>query len=78
MIAHVTGLKPGDFVHTIGDCHIYLNHMNPLLEQLNRKPRKFPKIFIKREISDIDQFEYSDFEIVGYEPYPTIKMEMAV
>jgi len=78
MIAHVTGLKPGDFVHTMGDTHIYLNHVEPLKEQLERTPRPFPKLVIKRQVKNIEDFRYEDFEIVGYNPYPKIKMEMAV
>lgn len=78
MIAHVTGLKTGDFVHTIGDCHVYLNHVSALEEQLKREPRAFPKLKIKRQVDDIEQFTYDDFEIVGYNPHPTIKMDMAV
>jgi thymidylate synthase len=78
MIAHVTGLKPGDFVHTLGDAHVYLNHVEPLKEQLQRTPRPFPKLNIKRQVETIDDFKFEDFEIVGYNPYPTIKMEMAV
>ncbi|KAH8352338.1 hypothetical protein KR084_003496 [Drosophila pseudotakahashii] len=78
MIAHVTGLKPGDFVHTMGDTHVYLNHVEPLKEQLERTPRPFPKLVIKRQVEDIEDFRFEDFEIVGYNPYPKIKMEMAV
>ena len=78
MIAHVTNLKPGDFVHTFGDTHVYLNHIEPLKEQLERKPRPFPKLNIKRQVSSIDDFKFEDFEIIGYDPYPAIKMDMAV
>lgn len=78
MIAHVTGTKPGDFIHTIGDSHVYLNHVEPLKEQLNREPRPFPKFRIKRTVEDIDQFSPDDFELIDYNPHPTIKMEMAV
>jgi thymidylate synthase len=78
MIAHVTGLKPGDFVHTLGDAHVYLNHIEPLKEQIKRVPRAFPKLVIKRDVKNIDEFQFEDFEIVGYDPYPAIKMEMAV
>jgi thymidylate synthase len=78
MIAHVTGLKPGDFVHTLGDAHIYLNHIEPLKEQIKRVPRAFPKLVIKRDVKNIDDFQFEDFEIIGYDPYPAIKMEMAV
>lgn len=78
MIAHVTNLKPGDFVHTFGDAHVYLNHVEPLKEQLQRTPRPFPQLRFKRQVTDIDDFRFEDFEIVGYDPYPTIKMDMAV
>ncbi|XP_016987678.1 thymidylate synthase [Drosophila rhopaloa] len=78
MIAHVTGLKPGDFVHTFGDTHVYLNHVDPLKEQLKRTPRPFPKLVIKRQVQDIEDFRFEDFEIVDYNPYPTIKMDMAI
>uniref|UniRef100_A0A336MFY9 Thymidylate synthase n=1 Tax=Culicoides sonorensis TaxID=179676 RepID=A0A336MFY9_CULSO len=78
MIAHICGLKPGDFVHTTGDTHVYLNHVEPLQEQLKRKPRQFPKLKIKRKVEKIDDFKFEDFEIEGYNPYPKISMEMAV
>lgn len=78
MIAHVTGLQPGDFVHTIGDAHVYVNHVDALKEQLKREPRPFPKLLIKRKVDDIDDFRMEDFEIVGYNPHPKIKMDMAV
>jgi len=78
MIAHVTGRKPGDFVHTIGDAHIYLNHVDALKVQLERKPRAFPKIKISSETKDIDGFAFDDFEVIGYKPHKTIKMKMAV
>ncbi|XP_031439708.1 thymidylate synthase [Clupea harengus] len=78
MIAHITGLKPGDFVHTMGDAHIYTNHVEPLKEQLKREPRAFPKLLIRREVQTIDDFRSEDFEILDYNPHPTIKMAMAV
>jgi len=78
MVAHVCGLKAGDFVHTIGDAHVYLNHVDALKEQLERKPRAFPKLHINKEKKDIDQFELSDFVVEGYKPHKTIKMKMAV
>lgn len=78
MIAHITNLKPGDFVHTLGDTHVYLNHVEPLKEQLERTPRPFPKLVIKRKVENIDDFTFDDFEIQDYKPYPSIKMEMAV
>ncbi|KAF6303331.1 thymidylate synthetase [Rhinolophus ferrumequinum] len=78
MIAHITGLKPGDFVHTLGDAHIYLNHIEPLKMQLQRKPKPFPKLKILRKVETIDDFKAEDFQIEGYNPHPTIKMEMAI
>jgi len=78
MVAHVCGLKPGDFVHTIGDAHVYLNHVDALKEQIKRSPRPFPKLVIKNNPKDIDSFKYEDFEVVGYNPHKTIKMKMAV
>ncbi|XP_053948128.1 thymidylate synthase [Anastrepha ludens] len=78
MIAHVTGLRPGDFVHTLGDAHVYKNHIEPLKVQLERKPRPFPKLVIKREVKTIEEFTFDDFEILDYKPYPKISMEMAV
>uniref|UniRef100_A0A8C9AHV8 Thymidylate synthase n=1 Tax=Prolemur simus TaxID=1328070 RepID=A0A8C9AHV8_PROSS len=78
MIAHITGLKPGDFVHTLGDAHIYLNHIEPLKIQLQREPRPFPKLKILRKVETIDDFKAEDFKIEGYNPHPTIKMEMAL
>ncbi|KAH8273789.1 hypothetical protein KR044_000663 [Drosophila immigrans] len=78
MIAHVTGLKLGDFVHTMGDSHVYLNHVEPLQQQLEREPRPFPKLNIKRKVTNIEDFRYEDFEIVGYSPHDKIQMEMAV
>ncbi|XP_065828486.1 thymidylate synthase-like [Oscarella lobularis] len=78
MIAHVCDLKPGDFIHTLGDAHVYLNHIEPLRAQLKRTPRRFPSLVFKRKVTDIDDFKFEDFEIVGYKPHPTIKMKMAV
>lgn len=78
MIAHVTGLKPGEFVHTLGDAHVYVNHIEPLKEQLARTPRPFPKLLIRRPVAEIDDFRVEDFEVVGYNPYGKIKMDMAV
>jgi len=78
MIAHVTGLVPGDFVHTLGDAHVYNNHVEALKTQLEREPKDFPKIVIKRKVEKIEDFNIEDFEIVGYEPHPKIAMDMAV
>ena len=66
-------IKPGDFVHTFGDAHVYLNHIEPLTVQLGRQPKEFPKLVIKRKVENIE-----DFAIKGYEPHPKITMEMAV
>nr|XP_034981453.1 thymidylate synthase [Zootoca vivipara] len=78
MVAHVTGLKPGEFIHTLGDAHIYLNHIEPLKIQLQRQPRPFPKLKILRNVENINDFNVDDFELEGYDPHPSIKMEMAV
>lgn len=78
MLAQVCGLKGGEFVHTLGDAHVYTNHVEPLKEQIQRTPKAFPKIRINSEVTDIDSFKFEDFELIGYEPHPTIKMDMAV
>jgi len=78
MIAHVTGLRPGDFVHTLGDAHVYNNHVEALKVQLGREPRQFPKISVKRKVDKIEDFTIDDFEISGYDPHPKIAMDMAV
>lgn len=78
MLAHICGLKPGDFIHSMGDAHVYSNHVEPLKEQLERTPRAFPKLVIKRDVTDIADFTMKDFELVDYNPMPTIKMDMAV
>lgn len=78
MIAQVTGLKPGEFVHTFGDVHIYSNHMEQVKEQLKRKPKPFPKMKINPKIKDIDDFRIEDFELMGYDPYPPIKADITV
>ncbi|XP_011870391.1 PREDICTED: thymidylate synthase [Vollenhovia emeryi] len=78
MIAHVTGLKPGEFVHTMGDCHVYVNHTSALEEQVKREPREFPKLRIVREVKDIDGFTAEDFELIDYKPHPKLVMKMAV
>ncbi|KXJ68326.1 hypothetical protein RP20_CCG004180 [Aedes albopictus] len=78
MIAQVTGLKAGEFIHTTGDTHVYLNHIEPLKEQLQRMPKRFPTLKFKRNVQSIDEFKFEDFEVCGYDPYPTIKMQMAV
>ncbi|XP_046548512.1 thymidylate synthase-like isoform X4 [Haliotis rubra] len=78
MIAHITGLKTGDFIHTIGDAHVYVNHIEALKEQIKREPKAFPTFKMKRTVETIDDFTMEDFEIVGYNPHPQIKMDMAV
>lgn len=81
MMAHATGLQAGDFIHVIGDAHVYLNHVEPLRKQLERLPRPFPTLTIRnREAGEgsIDGYSMSDLKVDGYHPYPTIKMEMAV
>jgi len=70
--------QPGDFVHVIGDAHVYLNHVAPLRRQLDREPRPFPSLRLAREVSDIDGFRFEDFVVEGYEPHKGIKMKMAV
>jgi dihydrofolate reductase/thymidylate synthase len=78
MIAQCCGLKPGEFIHMLGDTHVYTNHVEPLKTQLERTPRPFPTLKINPAKTDIDSFVFEDFEIEGYNPYPNIKMEMAV
>ena len=78
MIAQACGFEPGDFVHTLGDAHIYLNHMDQVQEQLSREPKALPKMSLNPEKKDIFSFEYEDFTLEGYDPWPTIKAPIAV
>ncbi len=78
MIAKVLGLQPGDFVHTLGDTHIYLNHFEQVKEQLGRTPRSLPKMIIEGDQKSIFDFKYEDFKLVDYNPYPSIKAPIAV
>lgn len=78
MVAQVTGLAPGEFVHTIGDAHIYMNHLAQVREQLSRSPRQFPTLQINPEVRDLFAFRYEDFALHGYDPYPTIAAPVAV
>jgi len=78
MVAHVTGLKPGEFVHTTGDTHVYVTHEAALREQLTRTPRPFPRLRIARPVDSIDQLTLQDLLLEGYEPHKKIAMEMAV
>lgn len=70
--------QAGEFVHTTGDTHVYLNHIEPLNKQLEREPRPFPTLEFKRKIDSIDDFKYEDFVVKNYNPYPKIDMELAV
>ena len=78
MIAQVTGLKEGDFVHTLGDAHIYLNHIEQAKLQRTRKPYELPEMKINPEITDIDKFSFNDFELINYKSHPHIKGEISV
>jgi dihydrofolate reductase/thymidylate synthase len=74
----VCGLRPGDFVHVLGDAHVYANHVEPLKEQLRNAPRHFPLLRINPDRTDIDSFTMDDFQLEGYQPHKAIKMQMAV
>ena len=78
MVAQVCGLKPGDFVWTGGDCHLYLNHLDQANKQLSRAPRGLPKMRINPEVKDIFGFKHEDFTLEGYDPHPHIKAPVAV
>lgn len=78
MIAQVCGLKPGEFVHTLGDTHIYHNHFEQVREQLTHTPLPLPQMKINPNVKDINDFKFEDFELVGYESYGTIKAPVAV
>jgi thymidylate synthase len=78
MIAQVTGLRPGEFVHALGDTHLYLNHLEQARLQLSRSPKALPRMRINPEVGSIFDFVYDDFALEGYEPYPSIKAEVAV
>jgi len=78
MMAQVTGLKPGDFVHTFGDAHLYINHLDQTRLQLSREPKPLPVMKLNPEVKDIFGFKYEDFNLQGYDPYPGIKAVVAV
>jgi len=78
MLAHVTGYEPGDFIHTMGDAHIYSNHLEQVQTQLAREPRPLPRLRITRDVSSIFDFRFEDFEFLDYDPAPAIKAPVAV
>lgn len=78
MMAQVCGLQPGEFIHTLGDAHIYLNHLEQVETQLKREPRPLPTMHINPEVKDIFSFRYEDFTLSGYDPHPAIKGEVSV
>jgi thymidylate synthase len=78
MVAQVTGLAPGDFVHTLGDTHLYLNHLDQAREQLVRAPRPLPAMRLNPSVTDLFAFRYEDFELTGYDPHPRIAAKVAV
>ena len=78
MMAQVTGLKAGDFIHTTGDTHLYLNHLDQARLQLTRTPRKLPVMKINPDVKDLFDFRYEDFQLEGYDPYDHIKAEVSV
>ncbi len=78
LLAHVTGLRAGELVHVIGDAHVYSNHVEPLQEQLARTPRPFPTLTIDPAVTDIEAIRFEHLTLEGYDPWPAIKMDMAV
>ena len=78
MMSQVTGLIPGDFIHTTGDTHLYLNHLDQARLQLTRTPRPLPRMVINPDVKDIFSFDYDDFRLEGYDPWPHIKAEVSV
>ena len=78
MVAQVTELEPGEFIHTTGDTHLYLNHLEQVDLQLTREPRQLPRMIINPEVKDLFSFKYEDFRLEGYDPLPHIKAEVSV
>jgi len=78
MVAQVTGYEPGEFVHTLGDAHLYLNHLDQVDLQLCREPRMLPQMKLNSEVKDIFNFKFEDFELIGYDPHPHIKADIAI
>ena len=78
MMAQVTGYKPGEFIHTLGDAHIYLNHIDQVSLQLTRDPRPLPRMIVNKEVDNILEFKYEDFVLADYNPHPAIKGEISV
>jgi thymidylate synthase len=78
MVAQAAGLAPGEFVHTLGDAHLYLNHLEQAREQLTRQPRALPTMTLNPARRSIDAFEMGDFTVSGYDPHPSIKAPIAV
>jgi len=78
MMAQVTGLQAGDFVHTLGDAHLYSNHLEQTRTQLQRAPRRLPIMKINPDVSDLFAFKFEDFELIDYDPHPHIKAPVAV
>ena len=78
MIAQVTDLEPGDFIHTFGDVHLYVNHIEQAKIQLERNPLPLPRIQINQRVKSIFEFDYSDFELIGYQSHPHIKAQVSI